>query len=212
MPAGSIDDGNGQHLKYLAPLSPTMELGQAVSAHDPNEPRSWPAREHERQCPCGKRAPELGFEGGNRDARISGDSAAKSEPLVERQQVAVGLERIAGCDNPPDAIKMQALQRDLADEPVRSMRRIEGPAEQPDALARLGMRRPRSDRAEPERSRLAHTTNFPGTTGLLAVWSVKASRAEFGPRKRRALPITLTDESAMAAAATIGDRTMPIIG
>jgi hypothetical protein len=43
------------------------------------------------------------------------------------------------------------------------------------------MRRPRTDRAEPKRGRLAHATNFPGTAGLLAVWSVKASRAEFGP-------------------------------
>jgi hypothetical protein len=59
-----------------------------------------------------------------------------------------------------------------------------------------------------------------GKVGLTAAVMLQSSRRRqnqrrvysFTPRNLSALPITLTEESAIAAAATIGDRTRPNIG
>src|SRR5581483_7572003 len=66
------------------------------------------------------------------DTRIVGHRARRVRALVELVEPAVVLERIAGRDQPPDAVELQALDREQADGAVSEMRRVEGAAEQPD--------------------------------------------------------------------------------
>ena len=68
---------------------------------------------------------------------ISSDSR---DALGKRRQLARVLQRIAGRDDPPELVERQPAQRDLGDQRMAGMRRVERAAEQPDLHAFLGMR------------------------------------------------------------------------
>jgi len=75
------------------------------------------------------------FEAADIDARILGDVLCRLCALGQRTQSVVVLQRIAGAEQPPDAIEPEALDREQADGAVRRVRRIEGAAEQANAHA-----------------------------------------------------------------------------
>ena len=64
----------------------------------------------------------------------------RREPLGQRRQFAAALQRIARRDHPPELVERQPAQRDLGDQRMAGMRRIEGAAEQADRHALLDMR------------------------------------------------------------------------
>ena len=73
-----------------------------------------------------------------RDTRAFDFTGYKRASLMrrvrKRMQAVVILERVAGREQPPDAVELQPLQRELADGAMRGMRRVEGATEQADAL------------------------------------------------------------------------------
>ena len=64
----------------------------------------------------------------------------KPDALGQRRQLARVLQRVAGRDDPPQLIERQPAQRDLGDQRMAGMRRVERAAEQADRHALLGMR------------------------------------------------------------------------
>jgi hypothetical protein len=70
------------------------------------------------------------FETADVDARIVGDVERSARAFGKAVQPAGVLQRIARRQQPPHAIKLQALQRKQADGAMRRVRRIERAAEQ----------------------------------------------------------------------------------
>src|SRR5882757_3333440 len=99
-----------------------MELREIVSAHDPDKMRA------------GDAAPQMddridsvpdandSFETGDIDARIVGDFPRSFSAFAEVVQGSGILQRIARRQQPPDAIELEALQRELADGAMRRVR------------------------------------------------------------------------------------------
>ena len=58
-----------------------------------------------------------------------GQRAGGLDALAERRKPARVLERIAWCHQPPDAVKLQALEREQGGAEMGLMRRIERAAE-----------------------------------------------------------------------------------
>ncbi len=125
-----------------------MKLGQAVGAHQPYEVCVRKASAEERQRRDCMGAPEVLLEPGNDNAGIGCHGPAQRKPLAQRQQSGLGLERIAGCNEPPEAIKPELFQRSLTDRAMPGVWRIERAAQQADPLTRRRVRRTRPDRAE----------------------------------------------------------------
>src|SRR5262249_845766 len=84
-------------------------------------------------------------EAGHVDAGVPRQRPGGRDPFVERREAARVLERIAGRDEPPYAIEIQPLHRQQTGAEMRSMRRIEGAAEEPDVHS--GCMRGKADHA-----------------------------------------------------------------
>ena len=67
-------------------------------------------------------------------------ACGKPDALGQRRELARVLQRIAGRDDPPQLVERQPAQRDLGDQRMAGMRRVERAAEQADRHALLGMR------------------------------------------------------------------------
>src|SRR5262245_22410278 len=117
-----------------------MELRQIVRAHDPYEAHSGDATAQMRDRVDSIARSNDSFETADIDARILGNVLCSLRALGERTQGVVVLERIAGAEQPPDAVEFEPLDREQADGAMRRMRRIEGAAEQTDAHA-IGIER-----------------------------------------------------------------------
>jgi hypothetical protein len=60
------------------------------------------------------------------------ERAGGGDPLAERREMHRVLQRIAGRDDPPDPVELEALHGQKARGEVRLVRRVEGAAEQAD--------------------------------------------------------------------------------
>src|SRR5690349_21708288 len=131
----TVDHGN-RHLGGDAPpVLPAMELREIVCAHDPYEAHTRDAAAQMRDRVDSVARSDDRFETRDVDARILGDVARRTRALGQSMQSVVILQRIAGTEQPPHAVQLEALQREQTDGTMRRMRRIEGAAKQADAHA-----------------------------------------------------------------------------
>ena len=103
--AQAVDDHDGHQLGYFAPLLPAMETPQIVRAHDPDESDSGAAGPQPGYRIVRVSRLNDSFETGDIDTRMMCKRARRRDPLEERGKTAGVLEGVAGCHQPPDAVK-----------------------------------------------------------------------------------------------------------
>src|SRR5690606_14716653 len=109
----------------LPPALPAMEIAQAVGPHDPDEIDARIALLDQRQR-IGRVADVMArLEGGDDDAGIVGEFLRKPDALGERAQLVCVLEWVARRHHPPELVEPETPQRDLDDQRMAAMRRVE---------------------------------------------------------------------------------------
>ena len=126
----------------VSPAAPAMEAGEAIRAHDPDEPHARTARDEVARestvnvAPISSSNPVTSMRGRRATTRAAARRAA-----IGGKSLGV-FKRIAGRHHPPDAVEPQPFQRKQADMPVPRMRRIERAAVEADPQAgRMGRQR-----------------------------------------------------------------------
>ena len=138
--AGPVYHRNRNGTHDAPPSLPPMKRCQIVGAHQPDEADGGITS---RQIPdriCGVAHPRRGFEGGDDHPGMIGKPFSEPDPLQEGKQFLVGLQGIAGCHHPPDAIYAESAKRGVGHCAMPRMRWIERSAEQGDPLAEPGPR------------------------------------------------------------------------
>ncbi len=104
----SIDDGDRNQPRDLAPVLPAIEGAEIVRAHDPDEMDTGasPLQIGDRLIAIGRTDPR--FEHAHHDARMPADFYRRFGTLRERRQLTLVLQRICRAHEPPDAIEPQA--------------------------------------------------------------------------------------------------------
>ena len=126
--AQAVDDHDGHQLRYFAPLLPAMETPQIVRAHDPDESDSGAAGPQPGYRIVRVSRLNDSFETGDIDTRMMCKRARRRDPLEERGKTAGVLEGVAGCHQPPDAVKPQSLECEQSRCEMGLMRRVKGSA------------------------------------------------------------------------------------
>ena len=126
--AQAVDDHDGHQLGYFAPLLPAMETPQIVRAHDPDESDSGAAGPQPGYRIVRVSRLNDSFETGDIDTRMMCKRARRRDPLEERGKTAGVLEGVAGCHQPPDAVKPQSLECEQSRCEMGLMRRVKGSA------------------------------------------------------------------------------------
>ena len=133
--AQTVDDDDRHLLGYFAPLLPAMETPQIVRAHDPDESDAGAPGQQPRYRIVSVSRLNDSFETGDVDARMAGERACGRNSFGERSKATRILQWVAGCNQPPDAIELETLEREESRCKMGLMRRIECSAEQPDPHA-----------------------------------------------------------------------------
>src|SRR5262249_16215971 len=116
------------------PAAPAAELFQIVAAHQPDEIELGKTPlQGLHGVDCVDRVKRL-FQRTHMDARfMRRDLPGALKPRRQGCHAGAILEWIAGADQPPDGIEMQAFERRLADIEMSGMGGIEGTAQKADA-------------------------------------------------------------------------------
>src|SRR5579862_1006629 len=107
--AEAIDHRYGHHLGDVAPALPAMEAAQIVSTHDPDEMHTGAAPDQIADRLVGVAGAEFGFEVGDINAGMMRQGSGGGDARGEWRKAPGVLERIAGSDQPPNAIEAQPL-------------------------------------------------------------------------------------------------------
>lgn len=126
--AQTVDDHDGHQLRYFSPFLPAMETPQIVRAHDPDESDSGAAGPQPGYRIVRVSRLNDSFETGDIDTRMMCKRARRRDPLEERGKTAGVLEGVAGCHQPPDAVKPQSLECEQSRCEMGLMRRVKGSA------------------------------------------------------------------------------------
>ncbi len=102
-------NANRDHLHYVVPVLPVMQLRQIVSAHQPNKLHAVIARQKMSQSLGGKACAKPRFNIGNLHPRMIDHIPRMRYPILQRGWPA-RLERIAGRNQPPHMIQTEPLQ------------------------------------------------------------------------------------------------------
>src|SRR5687768_14515259 len=113
-----------------------MELGNSVGAHQPDEAVAWVPADQLAKRVDGEARPEPRLEIADPDWGSPRHLPGGRKPRLERCHAFVGLERIAGRDQPPHLVEAERVERSEADPAMPAVRRIERAAEKSDALHR----------------------------------------------------------------------------
>src|ERR1700756_1174718 len=98
-----------------------MKAAQIVGTHDPDKTYARAAAYQIRDSLIGVMAADLRLEVGDVNARMIGERPCGRHALRQRRQAARVLERIAGGDEPPDAIEAKPPHRQQAGGAMRRM-------------------------------------------------------------------------------------------
>jgi len=103
-----------------------VEIGQIVSAHDPDELAGGIAAHESGEHIDGVAGAELPLDRGRADSRMAGDALGRREACGERRHVArLVLERIAGRDEQPEIVETKRFDRTERDAAMPRMAGIE---------------------------------------------------------------------------------------
>lgn len=118
----------------VPPPFPTMELGQIVRAHQPDEAVvGVESRQFGERIGSVPRLHPL-LDRGNADRRMPRHRPGGGHARLERRHADLVLQRIAGRDHPPHFVQIERANRVQRQPPMPAMRRIERPAEKTDAF------------------------------------------------------------------------------
>jgi len=132
----TVDDQDRHEVGNHAPVPPKVKLAQVVRAHDPDEMRARRPAFEPNDGFVGVARPDLGLESGDGDARIARQAPRRFDPRAHLGEARRQLQRVARRRQPPQAVEAQPPQRQLGNQPMPFVRRVEGAAEQADRLAR----------------------------------------------------------------------------
>src|ERR1700722_1705796 len=114
-------------------MTPQMELAKVVGAHDPDEMDARRSALEPAQRVKGEARAYLRLDVGDHNARPDVEPARRLDAGVERRQASQRFQRIGRRHQPPDAVEREPAQRKPGGERMSLMRRIERPAEEPNA-------------------------------------------------------------------------------
>ncbi len=129
------DNCNRHRSRDRAPVAPAMKLRQIVRPHQPDEAVSRISPRERSQGIGGIARAHFGLDRGNFDRRAARRAPRRGVACRQAGHAVCGFQNIAGRDQPPHFVETQRAQREQADAPVRTMRRVETAPEQPDPLA-----------------------------------------------------------------------------
>ena len=124
----TIDDDDWYLLGYFAPFLPAMKTPQIIRAHDPDKSHTGAAGQQPRYRIVSVSRLNDSFETRDIDARMMCERARGRDPLEQRGETAGVLEGVAGCHQPPDAVKPQSLEHEQGRCEMGLMRRVKGSA------------------------------------------------------------------------------------
>jgi len=128
---------NGNTRENALPILPVADLREIVGPHQPHKIDSRPARLQRGECVDGEMRAESGLEIEDADAPIMlRNGFGARDALAELAHAGGRLQRILRCDQPPDFIEAETLQRLAADMQMALMRRVERAAKQADVPLR----------------------------------------------------------------------------
>ena len=133
--AQAVDDDDRHQFCNFAPLLPAMKTPQIVRAHDPDESDARAACPQPRYRIVGVSRLNDSFETRYIDARMAGEGARRCDPVEQWRKAARVLERISRCDEPPNAVELEAFQGQESGGEVGLMWRIKSSTEQADSHA-----------------------------------------------------------------------------
>ncbi len=111
--------------KYCRPLPPMVNLFQIIGPHQPNKFGAWKSFVQCRQCIGSIARADPGFEIGDFDLAVTGDSFGIAQSHRKRGHTARGFQRILRRDKPPNLVQIQTLQGFEADVTMTPMGRVE---------------------------------------------------------------------------------------
>ena len=136
--ARPVDHGDRHLVCDADPILPAMKLAEIIGSHQPDEANARAARFQKIDRVGGEARADISFEARDVDAGMTSDRPGGCDTLLLAWQAMNVLERIAGRDQPPDAVEPQPFQGNLREKKVPLMRRIERAAEQSDPHAAHG--------------------------------------------------------------------------
>jgi len=133
--AQPVDDDDRHQFCNFAPLLPAMKTPQIVGAHDPDESDTGAAFHQPGYRIVGVSRLNDSFEARNVDAGMAREGARRGDSHRQWRQAARVLERVSGCDEPPDAVELETLQGKKRRAEMSLVRRVESSAKQTDPHA-----------------------------------------------------------------------------
>ena len=150
--AGAGENGDRDGAEDVLPTTPIWE--SARGCRHPSARQTGSAENAGaalRACRRYRSSPEPGLDVGDPDAAVGGGDLGRAwrRRSANGAMPATGLQRVLRRHQPPHFVEIETLQRQAADMQVPAMRRVERPAEQPDAAAsRAGSDSPLSPSGE----------------------------------------------------------------
>jgi len=115
-------------------MAPARELAQIIGTHEPDEAHIREAAAQLAHRICGILGAQALLDIGCDDAPSIGDAARLGEALRERGHARARLQRVAGLDHEPELVQPQMDDRLARNMQMPLMRRVEGTAQNADAL------------------------------------------------------------------------------
>ena len=105
-----------------------MDLRQIICPHKPGEPRGGIDLPQRTQAVAGEPCVQLGFHIGDDNTRMVNKASRMGHPLIKRRR-SLRFQWIGRADQPPNLIKIKALERLLRNPHMPFMGRIKRPAQ-----------------------------------------------------------------------------------
>ena len=163
-----VKNRNGNYMKQFLPIPPCGQLDQIVGTHEPDEADAGKVPDQGLEGLHGVDGPERGLDGSRQDSGVPGAGPGVGQALGQGRGAPARLQGVLGRDQPPDPVQPEPPQGLARDFQVPLVGRVEGAAEEPDALP-------------PPRQGPAQGGSQPGAAGQPGAGSLRGS-AEGGDR------------------------------
>lgn len=119
-------------MEQARPVSPRIDLGQIIGAHQPDKPRLGDPFLQGAYRIDRVTSAERGFDIGRQNGRMTRHRFGARQSVRRRRHARIRFQRILRRYQPPDPIQAKLGQSEQSDMTVAFVRRIERPAHQPD--------------------------------------------------------------------------------
>lgn len=133
----TIENGNGNQVEQISPVSPGRQLQEIVGADQPDEAAISVAFQSFNRIHSILRT-KLSFQIRDKKFRVARRNIpCRCHAGCETGHIGPGFQRILRGDQPPDLVEIEPFRRFQADAAVTVMGRIEGAAQQADAACAM---------------------------------------------------------------------------